>query len=178
MNKYYNVFKAKRIENNLSLDDLSSKTNIKKYKLMLIENFSCFPNYKNIDLLQEVLNINEQEIKEYYDLYSKINEKENKSLRRGMSLIAISFMLSFVYKRYSRGLYCYHQSLKIFYKENPCLIYFFALVAGLSTFSIVYLVFSKGFIKNWKYYICLIISLILYGIILYIICKYYPGFEI
>lgn len=168
MIKKRNVFKEKREINNISLEELSSKLNITPYQMKRIENFESVVDYKNVEILKEELGISDLEIKEYYDNYYYIKSNESKIIRRTVSLFLAAFAYSvfFYVQTFVKG-----RQVDYFY--TICwLVGVFGFSFLIGSFSLFCL--SKDKISNLKYYIFLIILIILLGFSIYF---YYKGFK-
>lgn len=167
-----NIFKEKREAKNLSVEDLANELGIKINELKEIEDFEKEIDYKNLAKIKEILDINDQEIKDYFENYYKIKTKETNVIRKYLVLHFFSFAYLLSYIPMIATQWVSLDSMK--YVFTISLIGFCVLVGSYTSF-----LCSKKFISNKKYFSCLILFTILfilfvatYVIIMALICNY------
>lgn len=161
-----NIFKEKRIEKGMSLKELSNNLNTNVFELKLVESFDKTPNLKYLKQMKEVLCINDEEMKEYFNDYYEMKSSESKAIKNTVSLCfaAFAFSLFFMVILYAKGALNgnYYKTLVL------GLIGFSFLVGSFASF-----VFSKNKISNFKFIIYLIVLIVLFILCLVIYYKCY-----
>lgn len=165
MIKYKNIFKIKREVSGFSLEEVSSKIGINKNNLKKVENFSKMIPYNSINSIQELLDITDSEINEYFSLFSEIEKKEKTEIRKNITFLLGSLGYSIAHCVFTCCLG---------YKHDYWLYMFIsAIIASFILFSSFgHICASRGFIHNSKFFILLIISIFLFiiSIIAYFLC--------
>lgn len=162
-----NIFKEKRESKGLSLDDLANKTGIETSELEEIESFEKEIEYKNLNKLKEILEINDQDIERYFNYYYEIKTKESKVIKNNLvlNLSSLAYVL------------CY---FLLFAISIDVKLFFIYIVIGYTFIvgSYVSLVASKNLISKNKYYFLLgiftilfILTLAVFTILTLIICN-------
>ena len=146
-----NIFKEKRESKGLSLDDLGAKTGIESSELEEIESFDKEVEYKDLNKLKEILEINDEDIEKYFNYYHEIKTKESKVIKNNLilNLSSLAYVL------------CYFLLLLI---SIDVKLFFIYVVIGYTFIvgSYVSLIASKNLISDKKYYLLLGIFTILF----------------
>ncbi len=150
-----NIFKEKRESKELSLEELSEQLGIDSKELNKIENFEKEIDYSSLSKIKKILDINDQEVKEYFDNYYEIKSKESKAIKRSLVLNLSSLIYVLTYLPIIITDWISLNNMKFFF-----LVTFIGttlLVGSYTSF-----VGSKGQISRKKYNIYLVIYTILF----------------
>ena len=162
-----NIFKEKRESKGLSLDDLGVKTGIESSELEEIESFDKEVEYKDLNKLKEILEINDEDIEKYFNYYHEIKTKESKVIKNNLILNLSSLAYALCY-------------FLLFLISIDVKLFFIYVVIGYTFIvgSYVSLVASKNLISDKKYYLLLgtftilfILTLAVFTTLTLIICN-------